>query len=90
MKLTTYTLNPDGSVPEYVNDGGYFPAATAAPSPQDWVMLGVTIDDAPGATFENVDALEEYLLSIGADSWLDPQYQPLNVPEQAAALWARL
>lgn len=90
MKLTTYTLNFDGSVPEYVNDGGYFPAATAEPSPQDWVMIGVATDGAPGEAFENVDALEAYLLSIGADSWLDPQHQPLNVAEQAAALWARL
>jgi hypothetical protein len=49
MKVTTYTLNADGTIPEFVDNGGYFPDARVGDSPQDWTLIGVCTDDAPGA-----------------------------------------
>ena len=48
MKVTTYTLNADGTIPEFVDNGGYFPHARVGDSPQDWTLVGVCADDAPG------------------------------------------
>lgn len=48
MKVATYILNADGTVPDFVDDGGYFPDARDSDSPQDWTLVGVCIDDAPG------------------------------------------
>ena len=48
MKVTTYTLNADGTIPEFVDNGGYFPDARVGDSPQDWTLVGVCTDDAPG------------------------------------------
>ena len=48
MKVTTYTLNADGTIPEFVTEGGAFPLANDNDSPQDWTLVGVCTDDAPG------------------------------------------
>ena len=48
MKVTTYTLNADGTIPGFVTNGGYFPDARVGDSPQDWTLVGVCTDDAPG------------------------------------------
>jgi hypothetical protein len=48
MKVTTYTLNADSSIPEFVTEGGMFPLANDNDSPQDWTLVGVCTDDAPG------------------------------------------
>ena len=48
MKVTTYTLNADGTIPDFVDNGGYFPDARVGDSPQYWTLVGVCTDDAPG------------------------------------------
>ena len=48
MKVTTYTLNADGTISEFVDNGGYFPDSREGDSPQDWTLVGVCTDDAPG------------------------------------------
>lgn len=48
MKVTTYTLNADGTIPDFVDNGGYFPDSREGDSPQDWTLVGVCTDDAPG------------------------------------------
>lgn len=46
MKLIKYTLTPEGTIPEYVVDGGYLAVANSGASPQDWDLVGVANDDA--------------------------------------------
>jgi hypothetical protein len=60
MKLIKYTLNTDGTVPEYITDGGYFAVANGGPSPKDWDLVGVANDDAPQTGFTNEAALLAY------------------------------
>jgi hypothetical protein len=51
MKLVIYTLNADGTIPEYVMDGGYLPWYNNQLSPQDLDLVGVATDDAPEIGF---------------------------------------
>lgn len=48
MKVIIYTLNKNGSIPDYVIDGGYFPNPNGKPTPQDIDLVGMATDDAPG------------------------------------------
>lgn len=68
MKLGIYTLNLDGTIPDFVINGGYFPHANQAAAPQDWKLIGWVTDDSG---VENVTDLRSYLISIGAESWRD-------------------
>jgi hypothetical protein len=45
MKLITYTLNSDGTIPEYIIDGGYLPVKNNNQSPQDFNFVGIVNDD---------------------------------------------
>lgn len=87
--ISVYRLNSDGTVPDYVIDGGYFPHSAEGPAPQDWDLLGVTTEEAPGTPFADVDALEAYLVSIGGESWTNPDGSPVDLAAQAAVMWSR-
>ena len=90
MIIATYVLNPDGTVPWFVNDGGYFPDTREGSSPQDWTMVGV-VDPASGLTgFADVDALASYVVSIRDNDWTDIDGEPVNVTAQAAHVWSLL
>jgi hypothetical protein len=90
MIIATYVLNPDGTVPWFVADGGYFPDTREGSSPQDWMLVGV-VDPASGLTgFADVDALTAYLVSIGGSDWTDIDGEPVDVAAQAAFVWGLL
>jgi hypothetical protein len=46
MKLVIYTLNADGTIPEYIIDGGHLSWSNNQPSPQNLDLVGVAIDEA--------------------------------------------
>jgi hypothetical protein len=60
MKLIKYTLNTNGTIPDYVTDGGYFAVPNGGVSPKDWDLVGVANDDAPQTGFANEAALLAY------------------------------
>jgi hypothetical protein len=60
MKMIKYTLNADGTIPDYVLDGGYLAVANASSSPQDLDLIGVANDDAPQAGYANEAELLAY------------------------------
>lgn len=76
MKLAKYTLNLDGTIPDWVEDGGYFPTESGKESPQDLILVGIVADKVEA---EEVTDLEAYLLSIGADTWVDFEENPIDV-----------
>lgn len=63
MKLVIYNLNADGTIPEYITDGGYFSLANNNPSPQDLDLVGVATDAAPQTGFADEAALLAYAQS---------------------------
>ena len=76
MKFGLYTLNADGTIPEQVVSGGYFPVDSGLEHPQDLQMLGI-VDDA--SEYEEVTDLKSYLFAIGADSWQGRDGDPFDV-----------
>ena len=43
--IVEYTLEANGTVPTYIADGGYFLKSNENNSPQDWDMVGHTVND---------------------------------------------
>jgi hypothetical protein len=60
MKLVVYTLNSDGSIPEYIIDGGYFGVSNNNLSPQNIDLVGVATNSAPQIGFANEVELLTY------------------------------
>ena len=89
-KIITYTLEADGTVPGYVIDGGYFPTPSGDPSPQDLTLMGAAEDTAPGDGFADAAAIQTYLVSIGGESWTNPDGSPVDLAARAAAMWAKV
>ena len=79
--IASYVLNEDGTVPEYVINGGYFAVANDNPSPQDWTLVGVVTDDAPMSAITDLRA---YLVGVGAESWMEPDETPFNIDAAVA------
>jgi hypothetical protein len=61
MKLIKYTLTPEGTIPEYVTDGGYLAFENNNTWPQNLDLVGVANDDAPQEGFADKEALLNYL-----------------------------
>ena len=61
MKMIKYTLTPEGTVPEYVVDGGYFACKNNGEYPQDYDIIGAATDVATEESFVNEAALLIYL-----------------------------
>jgi hypothetical protein len=61
MKIIKYTLNENGTIPDYIIDGGYFSVQNDLPQPQDFDLVGVASDDAPQQEFLNKNELLEYI-----------------------------
>jgi len=60
MKMIKYVLTPEGTIPEYVTDGGYFAWANGGTSPQDLDLVGVANNSATETSFVNEAALLAY------------------------------
>ena len=69
-KLASYCLNSNGSVPDFVLDGGYYTVDSGLNSPQDNKIIGVTDDISTPLpencfeVFENETELRTYLTSV--------------------------
>jgi hypothetical protein len=61
MKMIKYTLNSDGTIPDYVVDGGYLAKSNGSASPQDHDLIGVATDAAPQTGYANEAALLQYV-----------------------------
>ena len=69
-KIIKYNLEANGTIPTYIDDGGYFPKANGGNSPQDWDLIGATTDgsDETGlGELANKAAIKSYLDSYTGD-----------------------
>jgi hypothetical protein len=90
MKLIVYTLNTDGTIPNYVIDGGYIPWGNGSTSPQDWDLVGVATDDAEQTGFVNEAALLAYVVSKGFE-FKNPITEEVMAPETVvSSIWNKL
>ena len=96
--IIKYTLEANGTIPTYIDDGGYYPKANDNASPQDHDMIGVTTNGSSETglgELANKAAVKSYLDSYTGD-WTDAD--PDNRPDgtipfdQAAAaahIWTK-
>ena len=69
-KIIKYTLEANGTITTYIDDGGYYPKANSNASPQDWDLIGATVDgsDETGlGALANKAAIKSYLDTYTSD-----------------------
>lgn len=65
MKVITYTLTPEGTIPDYIIDGGQFPVENNKDFPQNLDLVGAAMDNAPEKGFSDEAALLGYIENKG-------------------------
>ena len=63
-KIIKYNLTTAGTIPTYIEDGGYYPKANSNASPQDWDLIGATVDGSSETglgALANAAAIKSYL-----------------------------
>ena len=94
-KIIKYNLNSNGTIPTYIADGGYYPKANGGASPQDWDMIGATVNGSSETglgELANEAAVKTYLDSYTSD-WTtedaDGNEVPFNQTTAAAGIWSK-
>ena len=94
-KIIKYNLTSSGTIPTYIADGGYYPKANSNASPQDWDMIGATVDGSSETglgELANEAAVKSYLDSYTSD-WKDVDENgneiDFNQTTAAAGIWAK-
>ena len=64
-KIIKYNLTASGTIPTYIDDGGYYPKANSNNSPQDWDLIGATTNGS------SETALGELANKAAVKSYLD-------------------
>ena len=94
-KIIKYNLESNGTIPTYIEDGGYYPKANGGASPQDWDLIGATVDGSSETglgELANKAAIKSYLDSYTGD-WteMNDAREEVAFDQDAAAtmLWAK-
>ena len=94
-KIIKYKLTTSGTIPSYIEDGGYYPKANSNNSPQDWDMIGATVDGSSETglgELANAAAIKSYLDTYTSD-WKDTDINgneiDFNQTTAAAGIWAK-
>ena len=69
-KIIKYNLTSQGTIPTFIADGGYYPKANGGASPQDWDMIGATVDGSSETglgELANAAAVKSYLDTYTSD-----------------------
>ena len=73
-KIIKYNLTASGTIPTYIDDGGYYPKANGGASPQDWDLIGATTNGSNETglgELANDAAVKSYLDTYTSD-WKQP------------------
>ena len=94
-KIIKYNLTASGTIPTYIDDGGYYPKANGGASPQDWDLIGATVDGSNETglgELANEAAVKSYLDSYTSD-WKQRDgsggEEAFNQTTAAAGIWAK-
>ena len=94
-KIIKYNLTAGGTIPAYIADGGYYPKANGNNSPQDWDLIGATVEGSSETglgELANAAAIKSYLDTYTSD-WKDRDADgnevDFNQTTAANALWAK-
>ena len=94
-KIIKYNLTASGTIPTYIADGGYYPKANGGASPQDWDLIGATVDgsDETGlGELANKAAVKSYLDTY-TSGWKQPDgsggEEDFDQDAAATHVWAK-
>ena len=94
-KIIKYNLESNGTIPTYIDDGGYYPKANDNASPQDHDMIGATNNGSSETglgELANKAAVESYLDSYTGD-WTQPdgsgEQEAFDQDAAATHIWAK-
>ena len=94
-KIIKYNLTGGGTIPTYIADGGYYPKANGGTSPQDWDLIGATVDGSSETglgELANKAAVKSYLDTYTSD-WKERNNadEEVDFDQDAAAtmIWAK-
>ena len=94
-KIIKYNLEANGTIPTYIDDGGYYPKANSNSSPQDYDMIGATNNGSSETglgELANKAAIKSYLDSYTGD-WTQPDgsggTEAFDQDAAATVLWAK-
>ena len=68
MKVIRYTLLSNGTIPSNVTDGGFFIKHNGGQSPQDYDMIGLSLDWTGIEEYTTKTSFENYIKSFVSDS----------------------
>ena len=94
-KIIKYNLTAGGTIPTYIDDGGYYPKANSNASPQDWDLIGATVDGSSETglgELANKAAIKSYLDSYTSDWKQDDGSggeEDFDQDTAATGLWAK-
>ena len=94
-KIIKYNLTAQGTIPTYIDDGGYYPKANGGSSPQDWDMIGATTDGSSETglgELANEAAVKSYLDNYTSDWKQDDGSggeEAFNQTDAAAHIWSK-
>ena len=94
-KIIKYNLESNGTIPTYIADGGYYPKANGGASPQDWDLIGATLngsDETGLGELANQAAVKSYLDTYTGDWTQDDGSggeEAFNQTDAAAGIWAK-
>ena len=94
-KIIKYNLESNGTIPTYIDDGGYYAKANSNNSPQDWDFIGATINGSSETALgelANQAAVKSYLDTYTGD-WKQPDgsggEEAFNQTDAAAYIWTK-
>ena len=94
-KIIKYNLTAGGTIPTFIADGGYYPKANSNASPQDYDMIGATVDGSSETglgELANAAAIKSYLDTYTSD-WKETNDagEEVDFDQDAAAtaIWAK-
>ena len=64
-KIIKYNLTSGGTIPTYIADGGYYPKSNSNASPQDWDLIGATVDSSSETGLGELANKTQLLLVFG-------------------------
>ena len=88
--MIKYVLTPEGTIPEYVTDGGYLAWANGGTSPQDLDLVGVANDSATEDSFANEAALLAYAQSKNFEFKNPITEEVIPIETVVSHLWSKL
>ena len=95
-KIVKYTLTAAGEVPSYIADGGYYPKTNSNSAPQDYDMIGATVDGSSevglGELASEADVktyLDSYTSSWTQQDGPNDEETPFDQTAAAANIWSK-